>query len=213
MIARLRLAVPDRPGSLGAVASAIGAAGADIVAVEVLETEGGRALDDVTLDVSGPEHLGRVTARLARLVGVELLGVQQPAPPVGGHAELELVAGLVAQPSRALETLVDGAPVAIGADWAALLDFTGGSAGAVVAGSPGCPPGGPEIRSPLRLGPVRLAPPLAGPSTAAALVPLVEADAGLLLVRAEGPAFSRSELWRMDQVARLAAAVVQVPAG
>jgi hypothetical protein len=213
VIARLRLAVPDRPGSLGAVASAIGAAGADIVAVEVLETESGRALDDVTLDVSGPDHLERVTARLARVPGVDLLGVQQPAPPVSGHAELELVAGLVAQPDRVLQTLVDGAPVAGGADWAALLDYAGGGAGEVLAGSPACPPTGLEVRAPLRLGAVRLGPVLSGPRTAAALVPLPGADLGLLLVRADGPSFSRSELWRMDQVARLAATLVQVPTG
>ena len=39
---KLRLALPDRPGSLGAVASAIGFAGGDIRSLVVLKSEEGR---------------------------------------------------------------------------------------------------------------------------------------------------------------------------
>jgi hypothetical protein len=42
----LRLVVPDRPGILGAVATALGVVGIDIVSLDVLERGGGRALDD-----------------------------------------------------------------------------------------------------------------------------------------------------------------------
>ena len=40
----LRLVVPDRPGILGAVATALGTAGVDIVSVDVLERGGGVAV-------------------------------------------------------------------------------------------------------------------------------------------------------------------------
>src|SRR5680860_1584977 len=135
MLARLRLRVPDRPGSLGAVASAIGAAGADIVALEVLQSESGRALDDVHVEVSDPAHLRRLRNHVAAVPGVEVAGVQHPAPPVTGHAELELVAAVVAQPDRALGTLADGSPGAAGVDWAAVIAYSGGAAGDVLAGS------------------------------------------------------------------------------
>ena len=47
----LRLVVPDRPGILGAVATALGAAGIDIVSVDVLERGGGLAVDDIVVDL------------------------------------------------------------------------------------------------------------------------------------------------------------------
>ena len=46
----LRVALPDVPGSLGRLASAIGAAGGNIDAIEIVErTSDGRAIDDVIL--------------------------------------------------------------------------------------------------------------------------------------------------------------------
>ena len=47
----------DRPGALGEVASTVGAAGADIVQVQVLESESGRALDDIHVQVRDTDHL------------------------------------------------------------------------------------------------------------------------------------------------------------
>jgi ACT domain-containing protein len=41
----VRIALPDRPGALGLVASRIGAVGGDIVAINILEREDGRAVD------------------------------------------------------------------------------------------------------------------------------------------------------------------------
>ncbi len=41
----LRVILPDKPGSLGAVATALGNAGADILGVDVVERADGPALD------------------------------------------------------------------------------------------------------------------------------------------------------------------------
>jgi hypothetical protein len=49
----LRLVVPDKPGILGAVATALGDAGIDIVSVDVLERGGGVAVDDVVCPETG----------------------------------------------------------------------------------------------------------------------------------------------------------------
>ena len=46
----LRVELPDVPGSLGALATALGTAGADIEAIEIVEHRaGGVAVDDVLL--------------------------------------------------------------------------------------------------------------------------------------------------------------------
>ncbi len=219
VLARLRLRVPDRPGSLGVVASAIGAAGGDIVALEVLESEAGRALDDVYVEVTGVGGLQRLRAHLTAVPGVDVTGVQQPAPPVTGHAELELVAALVAAPGRAVQTLVDGAPGACGSDWAVVLGVPdvptrGGPRYEVVAASPRCP--GVEhvvVTGPSRLGPVPLGPDGShAEDAAAAMVPMPGADLVLLLVRDHGPAFHPGELWRLDQVGRVAGLLTGVAA-
>jgi len=102
---KVRISVPDRPGSLGRVTSAIGVAGADIVKVDVLENEAGRALDDVFVEVRDQEHLEQVRDRLAALPGVTVTGVQRPAPPVTGHADLELLDQVLSRPERGLPLL------------------------------------------------------------------------------------------------------------
>lgn len=205
MLARLRVSLPDRPGTLGRVASALGAAGADIAQVEVLDAEAGRALDDVHVRVRDDEHLDRVAEALVAVPGVSVLGVQHPAPPTSGHAELELVARVLARPERGVQTLVDGAPAACGGDWAAVLEYPGhGTASRVVATSVACP-GEDEV--PLSW-PLRLSTPSWTGVAGAALVPLEGSGLGLLVARVTGAAFHRSELWRLEQVGRIVGSVL-----
>ena len=199
MLARLRISVPDRPGSLGRVTSAIGSAGGDIAKVDVLESEAGRALDDVFVQVRDAAHLDRLARTVASLAGVLIQGVQSPAPPATGHTELELVQQVLSQPERGLQTLVDGSPGALGADWAALLEYGADGAQAAVLAVSTRGPGGDAIAvtAPLRLGAVRVLNPATDePYSGAALVPLAGTHIGLLLVRETGVDFHRSELWR-----------------
>lgn len=214
MLVRIRLTVPDRPGSLGLVASTIGGAGADVVQVEVLSTESGRATDDVHVTVNDRDHLERVTRVLGSLAGVSVKGVLHEPPPVTGHAELELVARLMAAPTRALATLVDGVPSAVGADWALVLGTSGGPGldTVVVAGGRAPHPSTlPGLSSglPLRLGTPRLAP-SDGPAFGGAVVaPLGTAPLALLAVREEGPAFHRSEMWRLAEIGTIVGRVLE----
>lgn len=71
---RLQVVLPDRPGSLGAVASAIGFAGGDIRALVVMKSEDGRGYDDITVAVPGSDPTDLVEV-LTAIGGVEVLSV------------------------------------------------------------------------------------------------------------------------------------------
>ena len=51
----LRIWLEDRPGALGAVASRIGAVKGDLVGIEILERGGGRAIDELLVELPFPE--------------------------------------------------------------------------------------------------------------------------------------------------------------
>jgi ACT domain-containing protein len=69
---RLQVVLPDRPGSLGAVASAIGFAGGDIRGLVVMKSEDG--YDDITVAVPGSDPSDLIEV-LTAIGGVEVLSV------------------------------------------------------------------------------------------------------------------------------------------
>ena len=71
---RVQVALPDRPGSLGAVASAIGFAGGDISGLVVLRSEDGRGIDDITIAVPGSDPTDLVNV-LTAIGGVEVISI------------------------------------------------------------------------------------------------------------------------------------------
>ena len=71
---KLHISPPDRPGSLGLLASAIGAAGADIRGLVVLKSEDGRGFDEVTVAVPGTDPSDLVDV-LGSIGGVEVISV------------------------------------------------------------------------------------------------------------------------------------------
>ena len=71
---RLSVALPDRPGSLGLLASAIGAAGGDIRALVVLKSEGGQGFDDITVAVPGSDPTDLIEL-LNSIGGVEVISI------------------------------------------------------------------------------------------------------------------------------------------
>jgi hypothetical protein len=122
MLLRVRVTLPDRPGSLGQVARTLGVAGADIVQVVVLERVGGRAVDDFTVLWPGAARVDRLLAGLAAVPGVKVDGVWRAigAPVNGGH-DAELLAQVAAGPAEGLHTLVDAMPGLLAAEWAAAI--------------------------------------------------------------------------------------------
>ncbi len=122
MLLRLRVRLPDRPGSLGQVARTLGVTGADIVQMVVLERVGGRAVDDFTVIWPAAAPVDRILAGLAAIPGVTVEGVWRSvgAPAVGG-ADVELVGQVAANPSDGVATLADAVPGLLSADWAAVV--------------------------------------------------------------------------------------------
>jgi hypothetical protein len=122
MLLRLRVRLPDRPGSLGQVARTLGVTGADIVQMVVLERVGGRAVDDFTVIWPAAAPVDRILAGLGAIPGVTVEGVWRSvgAPAVGG-ADAELVGQVAANLPDGIATLVDAVPGLLSADWAAAL--------------------------------------------------------------------------------------------
>ena len=71
----LQVSLPDRPGSLGMLASAIGTAGADIRELVVLRSEGETGYDQITVAVPGTDPTDLVEI-LNSIGGVQVLSVE-----------------------------------------------------------------------------------------------------------------------------------------
>ena len=71
---RVQLSLPDRPGSLGAVASAIGFAGGYIRGLVVLRSENGKGVDDITIAVPGSDPTDLLNV-LGAIGGVEVISI------------------------------------------------------------------------------------------------------------------------------------------
>jgi malate dehydrogenase (oxaloacetate-decarboxylating) len=71
----VRLQITNKPGMLGRVASAIGEAGGDIGAVDLVDSERDRILRDLTVKARDSEHGQEVVNRLRRVPGVRVVNV------------------------------------------------------------------------------------------------------------------------------------------
>jgi len=118
----LRVLLPDRPGSLGAVATAIGTVGGDIVSLDVVERGPEGAVDDILVELP-PGGLADVLITAAQSVpGVV---VESLRPYLGGrdiHRDLELVDTLAASPTSALGGLANNTPGVFRAGWALVVE-------------------------------------------------------------------------------------------
>jgi hypothetical protein len=118
----LRVELPDVPGSLGRVATAIGEAGGDIEAIEIVEhRRDGTAVDDVFLEMAYGVMPDSVVSACNMLDGVHVLWVSRYAAGGNVFLDLEVVEQITQNPSSALDELVDLLPVTFRADWALRL--------------------------------------------------------------------------------------------
>lgn len=117
----LRLVVPDRPGILGAVATALGEAGIDIVSVDVLERGAGVAVDDVVVELPrGRVADGLITA-VSAVPGVRVESLRPYAGPLDTHRELELLEALARAGSGTAKLLAAELPRVFHSGWATVL--------------------------------------------------------------------------------------------
>ena len=68
----LRVWLPDRPGALGQVASRVGAVGGDVVGIDILERGAGRAIDELVIELPGPDLVELLLSELAQVDGVDV---------------------------------------------------------------------------------------------------------------------------------------------
>ena len=71
----MQVALPDRPGSLGMLASAIGSAGGDIRGLQVLRSENGIGYDEIIVAVPGTDPSDLVEV-LNSIGGVEVISIE-----------------------------------------------------------------------------------------------------------------------------------------
>ena len=124
----LRVELPDVPGSLGRVASAIGEAGGDIEAIEIVEKrhEQGTAVDDVLLEVAPGVMPDSIVSACTALDGVRVVWISRYAAGGNLFLDLEAVEELTADPAGALDRLIDLLPVTFRAEWAARVNDSEG---------------------------------------------------------------------------------------
>lgn len=116
----LRVELPDVPGSLGRVASAIGEAGGDIEAIEIVEkrADSGTAVDDVLLETAPGVMPDSIVSACTGLDGVSVLWISRYGAGGNLFLDLEAVEAMTATPHSALDELVDLVPITFRADWA-----------------------------------------------------------------------------------------------
>jgi hypothetical protein len=214
----LRVVLPDRPGTLGAVASALGAEGADILSVDVVERGDGAAVDDLVVDMptSRPPDVLITAAESVRGVVVE--SVRPFAGALDTTRELELVEAIAADPAQGLARLAEGVPRIFRTAWALITEATGkGQAVRRVASSTAAPETVATTLTWLPLERATVLDPAGGHGvpdawtaldTELAAAPLGHPRRALVLGRPGGPAFRPSELARLSHLAGIVATIV-----
>ena len=202
----LRVELPDVPGSLGRVATAIGEAGGDIEAIEIVEKgSSGTVVDDVLLETAPGTMPDSVVSACNQLDGVRVLWISRYAAGGQIFLDLEAVEEMSAEPHTAVERLVELLPVAYRADWAVLLHREHG----IVHGTPTAPDAWPaDAAWPDLAQGARVEMPADWPDLVAAAAP-VDADRIVVLVRRGGPEILDGEIVRFRHLTTLAASLAR----
>ena len=135
----VRVWLPDRPGALGAVASRIGAVRGDVIAIDVLERGGGRAVDELTVTLSDSSLVDLLIEEIGQVDGVD---VEDVRPRIGDERD-RAVAALdaagrimsVDDPDDLLRVTCRVTRELTDADWVTVLDLAGSEFRAL-AGTP-----------------------------------------------------------------------------
>ena len=127
----LRVELPDVPGSLGALATALGEAGADIEAIEIVEHRSdGVAVDDVLLELPQTVMPDALITACHSLPGVYVHWISRYTAGANLSMDLEAVEAFTAEPDQAIARLVEVIPATFRTDWA--LAVRAGEDGAVL---------------------------------------------------------------------------------
>ena len=126
----VRVWLADRPGALGLAASAIGSVGGEIVGIDILERGGGRAVDELVVDLPGGSPVQDLVRAIESVEGCDVEEVRPVADALHDPRldALETAAILVgaADCAALLEAVVTHACRVPGAAWAAVVDLGSG---------------------------------------------------------------------------------------
>lgn len=217
----LRLELPDRPGTLGAVATALGTVGADILAMDIVERSHGHAVDDLVVDMPKGKSPDVLITAAESVPGVRVETVRPDPGIADAHREWELVEALAGEPERAYHVLAELLPDVLRAGWAAVVRIRDDGTVELLAGGGGVPsfegvvPGWAPLTGPtvLDIEENWVPEPWRAVGTELAAAPIGSSREAVLIGRPGGPALRRSEVGRLAHLAMLAAVMSgRVPA-
>lgn len=206
MLLRLRISLPDRPGALGRVTRTLGAIGADILQMTVLERDSTRALDEFTVAWTGTLPHERMAEGLETIQGVRVEAIWTTSEPPGAFPDLDVLGHVAGNPGRAVITLADAAPGIFSADWAMLVRSD--ATREVVHASWQAP----DPTDTPAFVPVRPRAFTTGEGVHMAAAPLGESGLVLLVARSSGPEFHRAEVMRLELLTEVAMSMLGVHA-
>ena len=211
----IRVQLPDRPGTLGAVASALGAIGADILSVDVVERGAGLAIDDLVVELPSGRLPDVLITAAESIEGVEVDAVRPYAGVLDTHRELELVEEVAEDPRNGLAVFTEGVPKIIRAGWAVVVSWDGSTARRLTSSSAApesklqTPPWLPLARATVLDGEDPWVPETWQElGTELAATPLGKPDRVLLVGRPGGPMFRAAEVARLAHLAGIVSVVL-----
>ena len=204
----LRVELPDVPGSLGRLASAIGAAGANIEAIEIVAKDpvAEVAVDDVFIEADPGVMPDSIVSACTALDGVRVLWISRYAAGGNLFLDLEAVESMTQDPAGAIETLVDALPEVFRVDWGVVMTREGDGA-KITHGTPAAPNEVPDgVTWPENLEKASVIDVREWSELVVAASPLTS-DELVVVGRRGGPDFQDSEIARLAHLVAMAASL------
>lgn len=211
----LRVQLPDRPGSLGALALALGSVGADILSLDVVERGAGFAIDDLVVEFPTGALPDTLITAAESIADVAVDSIRPYSGLLDTHRELELIDQVASARDDRFQVLVDGVPRVLRVGWSTIIGIGPGGAYRVV-GSPSAPetqagsaPWMPLEKPTALDGEADWVPDIwRDMDTTLAAAPIGSTGKALLLGRPGGPEFRPSEVARLGYLAGIVAQVL-----
>ena len=212
----LRVVLPDRPGTLGAVATALGMIEADILAMDIVDRSAGEAVDDIVVDLPSGRQPDVLITAAESVPGVRVESVRPDPGVADRYREWELVEAMAADPAHAVSVLAELLPRVLRTGWAVVVKVSGPDRDVeLVAGGGGVPnltgiiPGWSPVTSPTALDPEAHWVPedWKAIGTELAAAPMGSPEVAVIIGRPGGPAIRDSEIARLAHLSSLARTV------
>lgn len=190
----MRVQLPNRPGSLGRLATAFGRADVDIISIEVVARDEDTVVNDLMIDLPGgsPARPPDLRAVCHTVPGCVVESVRPYARGGGVEHDLAALQRMGSRPAQAVSTLLNAAPLIFRSHWAAIVDTSTGSIHSCTPGAPG-----PAFfRRLLTADDVSRALPATGGPFAVMVEPLAP-YASFVVGRRDGPSYFDSEILRL----------------